>query len=106
MPPWLLVLPLAGADTNTTAVQRDSWIGVDKVKHAVVSFALQSGGYAALRAVSDHTGAVIGATVITFGVGLTKERRDRASTGFSVRDLAWDVVGIAAATIVLSHRPR
>jgi len=33
-----------------------------------------------------------------------KEFRDRGSTGFSWRDLAWDAVGIVAASVVLSHR--
>lgn len=106
MPPWVLVLSLAAADTAAPPRPADPWLGTDKVKHAVVAFAVQGGGYAALRAVGDHRTAIAGATVATVAVSLLKERLDRYRTGFSVRDLAWDALGIAIASVIVSHAPQ
>ena len=50
--------------------------------------------------------SLAGATAVTLGISLLKELRERGSTGFSWRDLAWDAVGIVAASVVLSHRPQ
>ena len=76
------------------------------MKHAVVAFAVQGGGYAALRTVGDHRTAIAGATLATVAVSLLKERFDRDRTGFSVRDLAWDALGIALASAIVSHAPQ
>lgn len=106
MPPWIVALTLATADTAPAARPVDPWFGPDKVKHAVVAFAVQGGSYAALRVAGAHHTALLGATVATIGVSLLKERFDRNRTGFSVRDLAWDALGIAVASAIVSHAPQ
>lgn len=106
MPPWIVALTLAAADTAAPPPPADPWLGTDKVKHAVVAFAVQSGGYAALRTAGGHRTAIAGATLAAVGVSLLKERLDRNRTGFSVRDLAWDALGIALASVIVSHAPQ
>lgn len=105
MPPWMLAIALAAGDT-TAPRPADPWIAPDKVKHAVVAFALQGGGYAALRTASDHRTAVVGAALGTVAASLLKERFDRHRTGFSMRDLAWDALGIVVASVIVSHAPQ
>lgn len=101
-----LGLALGGAaGSDSMPPRRDPAFGPDKVKHAVFAFALQSGAYATARAGVGHRGALVGATAFTVALSLHKERRDRATTGFSVRDLAWDAAGILVATFVLARQP-
>lgn len=107
MSPLLLAFTLAMADsTEAVAERRDPWVGPDKVKHGVFAFAVQGGSYATLRLTADHRPALAGATLVTVGLSLLKEYRDRDRTGFSIRDLAWDAAGIAVAAVLLSHQPR
>lgn len=106
MSPVLLAFALLAGDTAAAAPRHDPWFGADKVKHGVFAFAVQGGGYAALRAGADHRTALAGAVALTAGLSLLKEYRDRGRTGFSARDLAWDAAGIVLATVVLSHQPR
>ncbi len=106
MPVWLVALSLLASDTVATPRAVDPWFGPDKVKHAVVAFAVQGGSYATLRTVSGHGTAMVGATIAAAGVSLLKERFDRRRTGFSMRDLAWDALGIAIASVVVSHAPQ
>ena len=115
MLPWMIALALAAADTSGRAPLAeparvavpppDAWIGPDKVKHATVAFALQGGAYAAMRGAADHRLALAGATLATAVLGLLKERMDRKTTGFSVRDLAWDAAGMLAASVILTAVP-
>lgn len=108
--PVTAALVLFGSmDASTHAPRadaRDPWLAPDKVKHGVLAFAIQGGGYATLRLAADHRGAIAGATVVTAGLGLLKEWRDRRQTGFSYRDLAWDAAGIVLATIVVARSPQ
>lgn len=106
IPPWVAGLALMSADTADTTSQRDRWLGPDKVKHATVAFAIQGGSYAAMRGATGHSGAIIGAMAVTVAASVLKERLDRRRTGFSVRDLAWDAVGIAIAAVIVSHAPQ
>lgn len=106
MPVWLVAFSLVAADTAARPHPADPWFGTDKVKHAVVAFAVQGGSYAAFRTVGAHDTAIVGATVATVGVSLLKERFDRNRTGFSLRDLAWDALGIALASVIVSHAPQ
>lgn len=106
MPVWMVAVSLITADTAGATRPVDPWFGTDKAKHAVVAFAVQGGTYAALRTVGGHSTAIIGATAATVGVSLLKERFDRGRTGFSVRDLAWDALGIAVASVIVSHAPQ
>lgn len=81
----------------------DHWFGGDKVKHFLVSAFTQSVAYSALQAAgADRTPALVGATAATLGVGIGKELVDRRSGGrASGRDLAWDLAGAGAASVVL-----
>jgi uncharacterized protein YfiM (DUF2279 family) len=90
------------------APPRDGWIGRDKLKHFFVSAFTQSVAYSALEAARvGHRDALIGAWVATGVVSVGKEIHDRRSYGlFSVRDLAWDAAGAAAATILIERSVR
>jgi putative lipoprotein len=83
----------------------DHWFGADKVKHFLLSAFIESASYSALRAAHvRHDPALIAASSLTLGVGIGKELYDHHSYGlFSVKDLAWDVAGNAAAASVLAH---
>lgn len=107
MPPWLLAVTLLTADSADAPRRNgDPWLGPDKVQHGTLAFAVQGGAYATLRLAADHGPALAGATVVTLGLSILKEVRDRDRTGFSMRDLVWDAAGIVAATLVLSHQPQ
>ena len=81
----------------------DAWFGRDKVKHFLVSAFTQSVAYSALQAAgSDRTPALVGATAVTLTVGVGKELVDRRSGGWaSGRDIAWNLAGAGAASVVL-----
>ena len=115
MSPWVLALTLAASDTSARAPVAeparaasrvpDPWIAPDKVKHATLAFALQGGAYAVMRGAADHRLALAGATLATTALSVLKERMDRRTTGFSVRDLVWDAAGVVAASVILAAAP-
>lgn len=84
----------------------DRWIGEDKVRHAVASFAATAFAASGARAAgldvrsSVWVGAGVGA-----GVGVWKEARDARLPGasFSLRDLTWDLGGVGAAAALMSR---
>lgn len=83
----------------------DHWLGADKVKHFFMSAFVETVAYSALRASNvRHDPALVAASSVTLGIGIGKEIHDHHSYGlFSVKDLAWDVAGNAAAATVLAH---
>jgi uncharacterized protein YfiM (DUF2279 family) len=86
----------------------DRWIGVDKVQHFAVSFLIQSAAYETLRATGHgRRSSTGGAWLTTLSAGVGKELYDRHSYGlFSVKDLSWDVGGMAAASVALNNSRR
>jgi putative lipoprotein len=86
----------------------DRWFGPDKVKHFLTSAFVQGAAYATLQAAgADRGAALAGATAVTLTVGVGKEWLDRRQGGaVSRRDLAWDVAGAGAATLVLVRTER
>jgi uncharacterized protein YfiM (DUF2279 family) len=88
---------------HTPASSQDRWLGMDKLQHFFTSLFVQSMSYGTLRSTGlGHGAALGGASVTTAAVGVGKEWRDRSAKGeFSVRDLAWDAAGAAAATALL-----
>jgi len=81
----------------------DPWFGRDKVKHFVVSAAIQSVGHSVLRANGfeyREAAWTAGATTLTIGVGKELWDRHRGRV-FSWRDLAADGAGGGAAAVVL-----
>ncbi len=90
------------------AAVRDSWLGVDKIKHFLVSAFIESVSYSALGVVGVSRGnAQAGAISITAGIGVAREIHDGRVKGlFSARDLVWDGAGIAASTYMLRNTVR
>ncbi len=100
--------PRLRADTPVARArprEPDPWFAEDKLKHFVVSFAAGSLGYGAARAVGlRHGPAIIAASGAALAAGVWKEARDRATGGdVSLRDLAWDALGVAAAAGVSAN---
>lgn len=100
----LLATTLLSASDTTAAVQprpidSDRWIAEDKFKHAAMSFAATSFLQAGLRSTGMETGTAVPAAAAVAGiVGIGKEVHDRRNGGsFSIRDLAWDALGIMPA---------
>jgi uncharacterized protein YfiM (DUF2279 family) len=80
------------------------WLGADKVKHFLLSAFIQSGAFAAARAMgANHSNAQLLAGVTTAGFGIGREVHDRrVGRPFSVPDLAWDAAGALAAAALLN----
>ncbi len=85
------------------AANDDRWFGSDKAKHFFMSAFVESGAFSALRLTGMHrTPALNSAIGIATGVGVGKEVYDAFSGGDpSLKDVTWDVAGIAAAGVVL-----
>ena len=95
-----LVLTLQGSPA-------DGWFGADKIKHFLLAGFVQSAGYSVFRATSiDHRSSLVGATALSASISVAKELSDRRSTGFSLRDLAWDAAGIGASTVLIDRIQR
>ncbi len=81
----------------------DRWLAPDKAKHFFLSVFVESMSFSALRSV--HVGrnaSLAGASALTAGVGAGREIYDHFHPGTpSLKDLAWDGIGIAAAAVVL-----
>jgi uncharacterized protein YfiM (DUF2279 family) len=89
-----------------TAVSRDSWFGIDKIKHFFISAFIESVSYSALQAARvDRRPAMAGAIGVSAAFGVARELHDKRTPGnhFSYRDLTWDAVGIGAGAVMLKH---
>ncbi len=86
----------------------DRWFAPDKVEHFLSSAFVQSMSYGALRTTGvSHRASLAGASLTTLTVGVGKEVHDlHVKSEFSLRDLTWDVVGGAAATVLLVRTER
>jgi uncharacterized protein YfiM (DUF2279 family) len=88
------------------AVARDSWFGVDKIKHFFISAFIESMTYSALQAAHvKRRPALTGAIGVTAAIGVGRELHDRKKPGnrFSYRDLTWDALGIGAGALMLAR---
>jgi putative lipoprotein len=99
---WALAFHLAVGSPH------DSFLGADKLKHFLISAFIESVTYAGLRTARVSPGPALGAAAtLTAAVGIGKEIRDVKAEGqFSVGDLTWDLVGTAAAAVVLNQTTR
>ena len=101
-----LAFSFGAAPAPTGGVAADSWLGEDKGKHFVASavITVMAGSAARTAGLDAGTSHIAGAAVAT-GAGVAKEIRDHRQPGnfFSVRDLAWNLVGVAAGYAVLSQ---
>ncbi len=92
-----------------TAVSRDSWFGVDKIKHFFISAFIESVSYSALQAAGvNHRTARNGAIGVSAAFGVAREVHDRRTPGnrFSYKDLTWDALGITAGAVMIRHTVR
>jgi len=83
----------------------DPWFGEDKLKHFFTSFVVTSLSASGARAVGldADTGLRVGAGVAG-AAGLLKEVHDARRGGpFSIPDLSWNAVGIAAGVLLLQE---
>lgn len=84
----------------------DRWFAVDKAKHFFAAAFVQTVSFSAFRSVGVSRGAALaGASLVSASVSVGKELRDRVTPGGdpSLKDLAWDVAGIAVASALLEH---
>lgn len=78
------------------APRHDAWIAEDKLQHFAMSFGVTAFSYAAARTALDPDAARLTAGIAGLVAGVGKEIYDvRQGEHFSVRDLVWDVAGIA-----------
>lgn len=74
----------------------DAWLAEDKLRHFALSFAATEMAYGAARVGLDHGTAVPTAAGAALAIGLAKEVRDvRTGGSLSLKDLAWDLAGVA-----------
>lgn len=108
----------SGAEENYWAERRtsspadwkwadDAWLGRDKALHFTISFLLTTNGqYVLVNKFDAGEGAALPVSAGgALAVGLAKEVYDArriGGSGFSVRDLAWDAAGIAAAALLVA----
>ena len=88
------------------AVTRDSWFGIDKIKHFFISAFIESVSYSALQAAHvDRRPAMAGAIGVSAAFGVARELHDKRTPGnhFSYRDLTWDALGITAGAVMLKR---
>lgn len=86
----------------------DPWLSPDKAKHFFTSVFVESVSFSVLRAANvSRSASLNGAMVFTFGVGVGREVYDHFHPGTpSLKDLAWDAAGIAAAAVALHQTAR
>ena len=91
------------------AATPSGWLGPDKLKHFFLSAFTQSLAYSVTQVTTkgSRSSLLLSASLATAAVGIGKEMHDRRSSGlFSVGDLAWDVAGAGAATLLLVQTRR
>jgi len=89
-----------------TAVARDSWFGIDKIKHFFMSAFIESVSYSALQAAQVKRRPALGAAIgVSAAFGVARELHDKRTPGnrFSYRDLTWDALGITAGAVMLTR---
>ncbi|HSH44285.1 MAG TPA: hypothetical protein VK966_00380 [Longimicrobiales bacterium] len=92
------------APPSLVAREADAWLGEDKARHMGMSFAATLFLYGAGRAALDHEAALPVAAAGSALAGVGKEVADARRGGrFSLRDLAWDAVGVGIG-ILLAER--
>ena len=104
-PLGLSLIPRRGLPAQEAPAPTDAWLGPDKARHFFLSFAATALAHGALRTAGLEGGvALAGAAGVAVAAGAWKELRDRRAPGetASLRDGAWDLLGVAAAVALLS----
>ena len=100
-----------GRDSTAVVVKpspSDSFVGLDKPKHFLLSFFIESTSFAAIQVGgADRKPAITGAILITSAFAVGREIHDRKTKGlFSIGDLFWDALGAGAGIVMLRHTYR
>jgi uncharacterized protein YfiM (DUF2279 family) len=87
-----------------SAVARESWFGIDKLKHFFLSAFATSVSFSALQAAgANRNTAMAGAIGASAALGISRELYNlRTTKVFSIKDLTWDAIGTGAAAAMLS----
>jgi len=95
--------PPVGRAQAPTVRPRDAWFGPDKVKHFFIAAFVESVSFSALESAgAGRSSALPAAVSVAAAVSVGREVHDGRTKGlFSIRDLAYDALGAAAAFIVL-----
>lgn len=95
---FVLALHLGGEPKRS-----DPWLSPDKAKHFFLSMFVESLSFSVLRAANtSRTGSLFGAAAAGVGFGAGREIYDYYHPGTpSLKDLAWDVAGVAAGAVAL-----
>ena len=86
----------------------DPWFSPDKAKHFFLSAFVESLSFSTLRAARvSRDASLISAASISAGFGIGREIYDHYHPGTpSLKDLTWDLAGIAAASVALHQTTR
>jgi uncharacterized protein YfiM (DUF2279 family) len=102
-----LMLCLCFALSSGPGRAPDRFFAEDKVKHFAASFFFTSVAASGARAAGlERTPALVTGASVGLGLGLAKEFRDRRSpetSTASALDLAWDALGVGAATVLVAQ---
>lgn len=81
----------------------DPWLSPDKAKHFFLSMFVESLSFSALRAANaSRNGSLVGAATASVGFSIGREIYDYYHPGTpSLKDLTWDVAGVAAGAVAL-----
>jgi uncharacterized protein YfiM (DUF2279 family) len=105
--PLMISSPLriaAPAPTSYVSHTQDRWFGEDKLKHFALSYMITVGGYAGARFVAGHDESVLIGAGVGLAAGVAKELYDRKTNrSASLRDLLWDVAGVATGMIIAAQ---
>jgi uncharacterized protein YfiM (DUF2279 family) len=90
---------------QAAVVPTDSWFGVDKIKHFVLSAFATSVSFSALQAAgANRRASMSGAIGASVALGVARELHNRRTTQlFSFKDLTWGATGAATAAIMLNQ---
>ena len=111
---WVVCVALAAAMSVPGAASsqqsagprvKDSIVGIDKLKHFLLSGFVESVTFAGLQAAgANRSASLAGAAGAAATIAIGREVHDRRVTGlFSFGDLVWDALGAGAAMLILTR---
>ncbi len=97
--------PVVASPQSAGPRVKDSIVGIDKLKHFLLSGFVESVAFAGLQlAGADRTASLAGAATASITVAIGREVHGRRVSGlFSFGDLAWDALGAGAAMLILTR---
>jgi uncharacterized protein YfiM (DUF2279 family) len=103
--PFARLAATAALVAVVVAPPRDSWLGVDKIKHFLMSALVHSTAFSIARSAGMHRGgAQVAGAMSAATIGVLKEVHDRrVGKPFSIPDLFWDGVGTVSSAALLNR---